>query len=203
RQEWFNAVTSLSGLILALPATAYLIWLGYQSNDAIKLASFSIYGATLIFLYFSSTLYHANTGPRRSLFRQLDHMAIYLLIAGTYTPLALLALQGPWGWGIMGGIWGLAAAGMTFDLLGGGRRRRAEVVVYLLMGWLIIIAIRPLTAAISMNGLLWLLAGGIFYTGGVPLFIMGRSLRFSHGIWHLFVILGSAAHFLTILLFLA
>ncbi len=195
--ERFNSISHLAGAVLAIAGTAALIVLAAIQGDGWKIISFSIYGATLVLLYLFSTLYH---GIRRgkTVLRKLDHGAIYLLIAGSYTPFTLVTLRGPLGWTIFGVVWGLAALGIVIDLLLADRRRILPVVIYLLMGWLAVFALKPLLRALPLNGFWWLLAGGLLYTGGIVFYALEGKLRMSHGIWHLFVLGGSIAQFIAV-----
>ncbi len=195
--ERFNSISHLAGAVLAIGGTATLIALAAIQGDGRKIISFSIYGATLVLLYLFSTLYH---GIRRgkTVLRKLDHGAIYLLIAGSYTPFTLVTLRGPLGWTIFGVVWGLAALGIVVDLQLADRRRILPVVIYLLMGWLAVFALKPLLRALPLNCFWWLLAGGLLYTGGIVFYALEGKLRMSHGIWHLFVLGGSIAQFISI-----
>jgi hemolysin III len=166
-------------------------------GTALHVVTCAVYGITLILLYLASTLYHALTnGTAKRVFRILDHASIYLLIAGTYTPFTLLALRGAWGWTLFGLVWGLAVAGIVFKCFLTGRLHALSTAVYLLMGWIAVIAIRPLMAALSTPALLWLLAGGLAYTFGVVFFASSR--KYAHALWHLFVLAGSVCHFIAV-----
>ncbi len=198
--ERFNSISHLAGAILAIAGTAVLVVLAALRGDPWKIVSFGIYGATLVLLYLFSTLYH---GIRRgkAVLRKFDHGAIYLLIAGSYTPFTLVTLRGALGWTIFGVVWGLALVGIVTDLLLAGRRRIIPVVIYLVMGWLAVVAYRPLLRVLPMNGFWWLLAGGLLYTGGVVFYALDKRLPHGHGIWHLFVLGGSIAQFVAIFLY--
>jgi hemolysin III len=196
--ERFNSISHLAGTVLAVGGTATLVVLAVFKEDAWKIVSFSIYGATLIALYLFSTLYHSARGTREVLLRKLDHSAIYLLIAGSYTPFTLVTLRGTVGWTLFGAIWGLAVLGILVDVLLADRRRIIPVVLYLLMGWLVVLTIKPLLRALPLNGFWWLLAGGVLYTGGVAFYALDKKLPHSHGIWHLFVLAGSITQFMAI-----
>ncbi len=195
--ERFNSISHLAGAVLAIVGSAALVVLAAIQGDGRKIISFSIYGATLIMLYLFSTLYHGVRGARTVL-RKLDHGAIYLLIAGSYTPFTLVTLRGPLGWTIFGVVWGLAVLGIIVDLLLADRRRLIPVVIYLLMGWFGVFALKPLLRALPLNGFWWLLAGGLLYTGGIVFYALEGKLRLSHGIWHLFVLGGSIAQFIAV-----
>jgi hemolysin III len=199
--ERLNSITHLIGTVAAISGAAILIVLAARSGDALKIVSFSIYGASLVFLYLSSTLYHSFSGPAKKLFQKFDHGAIYVLIAGTYTPYTLVTMRGSLGWFYFGLIWSLAVVGIAIDLLHKGGRRILPVVLYVAMGWIAVTAIRPLVAALSHAGFFWLLAGGVSYTSGVIFYALDRKMPYSHEIWHLFVLGGSACHFVSVLLY--
>ncbi len=202
--EKFNSITHLIGLTLSVSGLAILVTLAAVQGDAWKVVSFSVYGATLVLLYGFSTIYHSVKSPRAKAFlRQLDHNAIYLLIAGTYTPIALITLHGPWGWTLFGLVWVLAAFGIAQELTLGRRTRRLSMILYVLMGWLVLIAAKPLMAAMSLAGLAWLAAGGAIYSFGIYFYMNDEKVRHYHGIWHLFVLGGSFCHFVCILLYVA
>ncbi len=201
--ERFNASTHLMGTVLAAAGTAALVVLAARLGDPWKIVSFSIYGFMLFALYALSTLYHSTRGKLKRVFQKLDHCSIYLLIAGTYTPFTLVTLRGTWGWSLFWVIWGLAVLGIAQEAWLGKGARVLSVVIYVLMGWLSVIAIKPLIAALTPAGFAWLAAGGLFYTGGIIFYALDAKLRHGHGIWHLFVLAGSASHYLTILLYVA
>lgn len=201
--ERFNGLTHLSGAILALAGTVVLIVIGALKADPWRIVSFSIYGTTLVFLYLSSTLYHSTRGRSKEVFRKFDHAAIYLLIAGTYTPFALVTLNGPWGWSLFGVVWGLAALGVVQEIWLARGARVFSLVLYLLMGWFAVVAVVPLIDALSWSGFLWVAAGGLVYTAGVVFYLYDERFRHFHGIWHLFVLAGSAIHYAAILLYVA
>ena len=201
--ERFNASTHLMGTVLAAAGTAALVVLAARLGDPWKIVSFSIYGFMLFALYALSTLYHSTRGKLKRVFQKLDHCSIYLLIAGTYTPFTLVTLRSTWGWSLFWVIWGLAVLGIAQEAWLGKGARVLSVVIYVLMGWLSVIAIKPLIAALTPAGFAWLAAGGLFYTGGIIFYALDAKLRHGHGIWHLFVLAGSASHYLAILLFVA
>ena len=201
--ERFNSGTHLMGTVLAVAGAAVLVVLAARLGDPWKIVSFSVYGFTLFALYALSTLYHSTRGKLKRVFQKLDHCSIYLLIAGTYTPFALVTLRGAWGWSLFGVIWGLAALGIAQEAWLGKGARVLSVVIYVLMGWLSVIAIKPLIAALTPAGFAWLAAGGLFYTGGIVFYALDAKLRHGHGIWHLCVLAGSASHYLAILLYVA
>ncbi len=201
RIEAFNGSSHLIGAILAIMGTIALIFTATVEGDGLRLISFLIYGSALSLLYTSSALYHILSGRRKSLFRTLEHQAIYVLIAGTYTPFALVTLRGNIGEWILYAIWGMALLGMTVDLSLKTRRRIIPTMIYLTMGWLIILAQEPLLQALPAVGVQWLLTGGIFYTVGVVFFALSHWYAWAHAVWHLFVLAGSVSHYFTILLY--
>ncbi len=201
--ERLNGVTALLGTALAAAGAAVLVVLAARQGDPWKIVSFSIYGAMLFLLYIVSTLYHSTRGKVKNVFRKLDHCSIYLLIAGTYTPFTLVTLRGAWGWSLFGVIWGLAALGIAQEAWLGKGARIFSLVIYILMGWLAVIAVKPLIAALTPAGFAWLAAGGLFYTGGIIFYALDHKLRHGHGVWHMFVLAGSASHYLAILFYVA
>jgi hemolysin III len=201
KREQFNSISHLIGAVAALAGLILLVVLGARQGDPMKIVSFSIYGTTLLLLYSFSTLYHSSRGKAKEVFRKLDHHSIFLLIAGTYTPFTLVSLRGSLGWSIFGVIWGLAGLGIVLESLPRRRRRVLAVVVYLFMGWLCLIALKPLFRVLSLAGFTWLLLGGVFYTAGVIFYIFDKRVRHFHGIWHLFVMAGSISHYCAILFY--
>ena len=201
--ERFNGYSHLAGAMLAVAGAVVLIVLGAQQADAWKVVSFSIYGATLITLYGSSTLYHSTRGRAKDVFRKLDHAAIYLLIAGTYTPFTLVTLSGGWGWSLFGVIWGLAIFGIIQELALAGKKRMLSLYLYLGMGWVAVIGVVPLIEALSWAGFLWVIAGGVVYTVGTVFYFFDKKFKHWHGIWHLFVLGGSVIHYFAIYRFVA
>jgi hemolysin III len=201
--ERINSISHLIGTSLSLAGLVVLVVHAARQGDPWKIVSFSIYGATLVALYFFSTLYHSTRGKAKTIFQTLDHAAIYLLIAGTYTPFTLVTLRGAWGWSLFGVIWGLAVIGMLQDLLLARRRSILSVVIYLLMGWLVVVAIRPLASALPVGGLIWMVCGGLSYTIGVVFYALDKRLSYGHEIFHFFVLVGSACHYFTILFYVA
>jgi len=199
--ERFNSITHLVGAALALAGLVVLVVFASLKGDLWKIVSFSIYGGSLFLLYTLSTLYHSLRGRAKQIFMKLDHVAIYLLIAGTYTPLTLVTLRGPWGWSLFGIVWGLAIIGIVVDALHRQGSRSVQMVIYLLMGWLILVALYPLVRAIPTGGLALLVLGGLFYTVGIVFYALDDRIKHAHGIWHLFVLAGSIAHFLAMLLY--
>jgi len=199
REEIVNALTHGLGATAALAGGAVLITLAAIHGDRWQLVGAIVFGVCLLLLYLASTLYHAIQHPvAKGRLKVLDHCAIYLLIAGTYTPFTLVGLRGPWGWGLFAAIWSLALAGVVFKLFSTGRFKRLSTLIYIAMGWLVIVAIKPLLAATDAWTFGWLLAGGICYTLGT-VFYHRPSLRYSHAIWHLFVIAGSVCHYVAVM----
>jgi hemolysin III len=196
--DWWNALTHLAGAVLAAVGAVVLVWLTAAAGDGWMVGAMAIYGASLVGLYLSSTLYHSTSGARKPLFRKMDHVAIYLLIAGTYTPFLLGPLRGPWGWSLLGVIWTLAVLGIVQDLCRLDRRRILSVVIYLGMGWLAVVALGPLMRALPAAALGGLVAGGLAYTVGVAFYAVDHRWPAAHVIWHGFVLAGSTFHFLVI-----
>ena len=195
-----NSITHGIGALLALVAAAYLMVASSHGTSRLIIAC-AIYAATLVLVYVCSTLYHSMVRTRaRHVLRVLDHSAIYLLIAGTYTPFMLVSLRGPWGWTLFGVVWTLAIAGVVFKSLTTGRFAVISAIAYVLMGWIAVVAIGPLARAITWPGIAWIGVGGILYTLGVLFFALDR-LRYFHALWHVFVLAGSGAHFVAVLLY--
>lgn len=202
--EKFNTWTHLLGAVLALAGCVVLIVLGALSGDAWKIVSFAIYGTTLVMLYSFSTLYHnAPNGRMKAFLQKLDHNAIYLLIAGSYTPFSLVSLRGGWGWSLFGVVWGLALLGMLQETFFTQKSRKLSLLIYVTMGWVAIIALIPLVKVLSWAGFAWVAAGGLTYTLGIVFYLNDRKFSHWHGIWHLFVLAGSILHFVAILLYVA
>ena len=201
-EEIANAVTHGAGLVASLAALPVLILAALDQQDVWQIVGGTIFGVTLVMLYLASTVYHAlplrRTRAKRVL-RVLDHSAIYLLIAGTYTPFTLGVLRGPWGWALLGTIWGLALFGIIAKFTLGFRFPRLSTVLYIAMGWLVVVALHPLATRVSPAGLAWLVAGGLCYTGGVVFYATDTRLRYGHALWHLFVLAGSVCHFVAVL----
>jgi hemolysin III len=198
-EEIANSVTHGVGLIASIAAFPVLLLKARSSADPSALLGATVYGLTLILLYATSTVYHAlPISKGKQLFRVLDHSAIYLLIAGTYTPFALGPLRGPWGWTLLVIIWALALLGIASKVIGGFRLPHLSTALYLVMGWLIVVAIKPLVENVPRAGLFWIAAGGVAYTGGVVFYSMKR-VPYSHMIWHLCVAIGSVCHFVAVL----
>ena len=203
-EEIANSVSHAIAMLAALAATPVLIMTAAQRGGAADIVGASVFAATMVLLYLASTLYHALPGSRaKRVFQILDHAAIFLLIAGTYTPFTLGALRGTWGWTLFGLVWSLALIGIVLKVVYGVRQPRLSTLLYLAMGWLVVIAIKPLLLNVSTDGLLWLLAGGVAYTSGVAFFATGERIRYGHFIWHLFVIAGTSCHFVAVWLYAA
>lgn len=202
--ERFNSVTHLVGTVLSVAGLATLVTMASLERDPYKIVSFAVYGAMLLALYTISTLYHSIRNPRaKAILQKCDHSAIYLLIAGSYTPFTLVTLRGPWGWSLFGVSWGLAALGIVQELTLGRRTRSVSMVIYVMMGWLALVAIRPLVTALPPAGTAWLLAGGLIYSAGIYFFVNDERIRHGHGIWHLFVLGGSLCQFISIARYVA
>jgi len=201
KEEKINALTHGLGAGLGALGLAVLVVKAALNGDAWHIVSCSIYGAMLVLLFTSSTLYHSFCDERvKHAFRIVDHASIYLLIAGTYTPFLLVNLRGGWGWSLFGVVWGLALAGIVFQIFFVDRFRLAQTLIYLAMGWLVVIAVKPLLANVPRPGLLWLLAGGLSYTVGA-IFYLWKKLPYHHAVWHLFVLAGSVCHYFAILFY--
>ncbi len=198
-EEVFNSVTHGVGALLSVAGLVVLVVSSVAKGTVWHVVGSAVFGSSLICLYTVSTLYHSVTNPRiKQFFARLDHMAIFLLIAGTYTPFVLTTLRGPLGWTLFGVIWTLALIGMVIRSIYVGRFRKFMVVLYLLMGWMIVLAIVPMTRALSTVSVTCLVSGGLCYTVGV-IFYAWRQLKYSHGIWHLFVLAGSTFHFFAVM----
>lgn len=205
--EKFNTISHLITAIVAVPGLIYLVMLAAATSDPWKITSVSIYGATLLMLYISSTLCHGHSGRYEKLFEKMDHLAIYFLIAGTYTPYMLVTLRGVWGWTIFGVVWILALMGILVDVWPRKPKdqdnekrdsRILQLIIYLAMGWLVLIPLSPLSEKLASNGLILLALGGVLYTVGVVFFVLSDRFKHAHGIWHLFVIGGSVSHYISI-----
>ena len=201
--ERFNGFSHLAGTLLAIAAATVLIVYGASKGDIWKIVSFSIYGATLIALFGSSTLYHSTRGRTKSVMRKFDHSAIYLLIAGTYTPFTLVTLRGPWGWSLFGVVWGLALIGIIQELTIAKGARWISLVIYIVMGWVAVVGVAPMIQALTWRGFAWVAAGGVVYTAGTVFYVYDHKYRHWHGIWHLFVLAGAAIHYVAIFVYVA
>jgi hemolysin III len=196
-EEIANSITHGVGAALSVAGLVIMIVIAALRGTAWHVVACAVYGVSLVLLYVSSTLYHALTNSRaKQVFRVLDHSSIYVLIAGTYTPFTLVTLGGAWGWGLLAVVWTLAVVGVVFKCFFTGRLGILSTTVYIGMGWIAVVAIRPLLHALPWPAVLWLVAGGVLYTSGVAFF--GRKWKYSHMIWHLFVLAGSVCHFLAV-----
>lgn len=197
-EEIANSVSHGLGLVAALVGLPFLLAAAIRSGDLLSIIGASVFAATVVILYLASTVYHALPhGKAKPIAQIVDHGAIFLLIAGTYTPFTLGALRGVWGWTLTAIVWGLAVAGVLLKTVVGVRYRTLSLFLYLSMGWLMIVAVRPLVLRVPWPGLAWLLAGGLAYTAGVAFFTAKR-LRYAHLVWHLFVLAGTACHFIAV-----
>ncbi|MBG0845702.1 hemolysin III family protein [Pseudomonas chengduensis] len=199
--EKFNAWSHLIGAVLAAIGAVWLLVLASSTGDLWKIVAVAIYGVTLLLLYSISTLYHSMRGPAKRVMQKLDHLSIYLLIAGSYTPFCLVTLRGPWGWTLFGIVWSLALIGMLQEIKPRSEARVLSLIIYAVMGWIVLVAVKPLIAALGMTGFKWLAAGGVLYTVGIIFFAYDSRFRHWHGIWHLFVMAGSLLHFVAILFY--
>lgn len=198
-EEWANGLSHLVGLILGIVAAPLLIGKAVATGDAGRIVGVAVFTATMILLYLVSTLYHAAPhGPVKRILRVADHTVIFLFIAGTYTPFTFGALRGAWGWSIFGVVWALAAVGVALKTLCGVRYPRFSMLLYLLMGWLALVAAYPLWKGLSGDGFCWLLGGGVCYTAGVTYFLNDNHVHFHHFRWHLFVLAGSICHLVAV-----
>lgn len=201
--ERINSISHLVGAALALAGLAVLVAAASLQADSWKIVSFSIYGASLLALYSFSTFYHSLRGKAKKFFQKLDHAAIYLLIAGTYTPFMLVVLRDARGWTMFGVIWGLAVIGLIQDVLLTKRNQVLSVSLYLVMGWLSLAVFQPLARVLPVPGTVLLVAGGLSYTAGVFFYALDTRMEFAHGIFHFFVLAGSICHYFAILLYVS
>lgn len=200
-EEIANSISHGIGFAGAIIAAPFLIYYSAARGDAWAVAGVSVFITSAIVLYLSSTLFHSlKEGKRKEIFQIIDHAAIFLLIAGTYTPFTLGILRGAWGWTLFGIVWGIAAAGIIMKLLVGARYPRLSTALYLLMGWLILIAVKPLMATVPLAGLIWIAAGGLAYTIGV-IFYAIPNFRYTHFVWHIFVLAGTTCHFIAVMFY--
>lgn len=198
-EEVANSLTHALALALVVVGGPVLIVTALREGTATDVVAVSVFAAAMALMYGASAVYHAlKPGRAKHVFHVLDHAAIYLLIAGTYTPFTLGVLQGTWGWALFGVIWALAILGIALKLVAGFRWHKLSIAVYVAMGWIAIVAIKPLVDALPAAGLAWLLAGGLAYTAGVA-FYVNKRLRYSHAVWHLFVVAGTACHYVAVL----
>ncbi len=199
--ELANSITHGVGLLLATAGVLALIVLASLHGGARLIVTCSIYGSTLVFMYAASTLYHSIQLPRaKHLLRILDHSAIYLLIAGTYTPFTLVQIRGGWGWTLFGLVWGLTVFGIAWKALFIRRFPLVSGILYVLMGWMVVVAVKPLLQRVPLAAIAWLVAGGLAYTAGL-VFFAGKRIPHHHAIWHVFVLIGSICHYLAVLLY--
>ena len=202
-EEIANSVSHGVGLLAAIAAAPVLVLSAVRHDGTARIVGASVFAATMVLLYLTSTLYHALPANRaKRVLRVLDHAAIFLMIAGTYTPFTLGVLRGTWGWTLFGIVWGLALAGVVLTAAGGGRSPKLRMYLYLAMGWLILIAVKPLWLRMPSWGLFWIFAGGIAYMAGV-VFYTAKRVSYNHFVWHLFVITGTACHFVAVLRYAA
>lgn len=203
REEVAHAATHGIGALLSIVGLVLLVVRAAQTGDVWRVVSFAIFGTSMVLLYSASTLYHARVhSPRRRLYKIADHSLIYVLIAGTYTPFLLVSLRGAWGWSLFGVVWGLTLAGIAFKVWFAGRFRLVSTLLYLGLGWLCVIAAKPMLENVPTGSLWWLLAGGLSYSLGT-FFYMRKSMRYHHAVWHLFVLAGTACHFQAVYGYLA
>ncbi|MDO9405642.1 MAG: hemolysin III family protein [Polaromonas sp.] len=202
-EEIANSISHGLALLAAVVAAPFLVLHAHRRGDALDVAAASVFACTTVLLYFTSMLYHALPSRRaaraKGVFQVLDHSAIYLLIAGTYTPFTLGVLRGPWGWTLFGLVWTMALGGVAVKAFAGIRWPRLSTILYLAMGWIAVIAIKPMWTLIPGWGLFWLVAGGLAYTAGVGFFATDSRLRYGHFIWHIFVALGTACHVVAVM----
>ena len=201
--ERLNSFTHLAGTVLALAGGLTLVSLAATRHDPTRVTSFSVYGLTLFLTYLSSTLYHGTEGRAKDIFRKLDHVSIYLMIAGTYTPFAMVALQGTWGERLLLAAWSLAIVGILQEIFIARGARVTSLVIYLIMGWMGLVFGELIADALTVDGFLWLLGGGMIYTVGIVFYLFDERFPYWHGIWHIFVMAGSAIHFAAIVKFMA
>lgn len=198
REETLNVVTHAIGFLLSVVALVVLVFYASLNGDVWDIVSMAIYGSSLVILYFSSTVFHLIQDQKtRNRLNVLDHASIFLLIAGSYTPFVLVTLRGPWGWSIFGVVWGVAIAGIILKIFFTGRFNLLSTLLYLAMGWVIIIAIKPLYEALPFAGLMWLFGGGLLYSFGSIFFLINK-IPYNHAIFHVFVLAGSICHFIAV-----
>lgn len=201
REELANSLTHGVGAVLSVAGLVLMVVFAGRHGDAWHVVSTAIFGTTLVLLYTASTLYHSLRGKQLKVrLQKFDHAAIFLLIAGSYTPFVLVTLRGPWGWSLFGVVWGLAVAGVTIKFWLAGRFKLVSTLIYIAMGWLVMVAIKPLVAALPSGGIKLLVAGGLCYTGGA-VFYLWKRLPYHHAIWHLWVLAGSACHWAAVFVY--
>lgn len=197
--EKFNAYSHLAGTLLAVSGLVLMLWHTVPQNDAYRITGAAVYGACLVLLYLGSTVYHSVRPPRaKAVLQKIDHCAIYLLIAGSYTPFTLVTLRGVWGWSLLAVVWSLCVFGIVQELTLGRRTRKLSMILYVLMGWMVLGAVYPLVKNLPAWGLFWLALGGVLYSAGIYWFINDEKIRHGHGIWHLFVLGGSLSQFISV-----
>jgi hemolysin III len=202
-EEIAHSVTHGVGIVLSIAGLAVMVAFAAVKGNVWHIVGCAVFGATLVLAYTASTVYHAIPGTfvrAKRVLRVIDHSAIYLLIAGTYTPFCLVNLRGPWGWTLFGVVWGLAVLGIVFKATFLGRMKALSVLFYIAMGWLVLIAARPLGRSMALGGLVLLVAGGVSYTAGVA-FYAARRMPYHHAVWHFFVLAGSTLHFFAVLFY--
>jgi hemolysin III len=201
--ERFNSITHLIGMLLSVSGVSVMMTLAILTGDLWKIVSCAVFGGAMVFLYSFSTLYHSLQGNTKKFFQRLDYIAIYIMIAGTYTPFTLVTLRHDLGWWVFGIIWGLALIGITQEIYRvPSPKRKFSLFLYLLMGWLILFVAKSIFEQLSSAALMWLVLGGLFYTFGVIFFVNDEKWKHAHGIWHLFVLAGSTCHFFCVLLYI-
>jgi hemolysin III len=204
-EQWFeelaNGITHGIGLVLSIVGLAVLVFLSVMRGNAWHIAGCTTFGVSLVLLYTASTMYHSFRSARwKRILKTLDHTAIYLLIAGTYTPFTLVNLRGFWGWTLFTLVWSLSVFGILWKIFNVDRYQIISTLIYIAMGWLVVIAIKPLLLGIPLSGIAWLVAGGLFYTAGVIFFAANR-IPYNHAIWHIFVLAGSICHYIAVMLY--
>jgi hemolysin III len=187
------------GAILATIGAVWMLVVATMAGDIWKIISVAVYGVALVMLYSASTVYHSVRGRAKVIMQKVDHFSIYLLIAGSYTPFCLVTLHGAWGWTLFGIVWALAIIGILQEIKPRSEARVMSIVIYAVMGWIVLVAVKPLIAALGMAGFVCLALGGVFYTVGIIFFAFDTKVRHFHGVWHLFVIAGSLLHFVAIM----
>jgi len=198
-EELANAITHGIALLGSIAAIPVLVLGAIRDGGVAGVVGASIFGATMLFLYLASTIYHAlPVGKAKRVFLVVDHCAIFLLIAGTYTPFTLGVLHGSWGWSLFGVVWGLAIFGILHKTIFGARYQGLSTCLYLAMGWLVVVAVQPMLNFVPVSGLLWLLVGGLAYTVGVAFLLVGSRVHYAHCVWHLFVVAGTFCHFVAV-----
>jgi hemolysin III len=199
--EKLNAWTHLVGAIAAFIGGVWMLVIASLDGSPWKIVIVAIYAITLKVHYSATTVYHSVRGRKKAIMKKVDHFSIYLLIAGSYTPFCLVTLRGPWGWTLFGIVWGLALIGILQEIKPRSEARILSIVIYAVMGWIVLVAVKPLIAALGTAGFAWLASGGVLYTVGIIFFALDHRLRHAHGIWHLFVIAGSLLHVVAILFY--